>query len=76
MKGHHLYKIYVWKQADIINLKSYIFDAVKIFIDVNTITAKINSLLEYFSNMCQELIDVHVHVSSKMTSDRYSHDLD
>ena len=54
----------------IINLKSDIFDAVKTFIEVNTISTKINSLCENFSKMCQELIDKHV--PSKMTSIRYS----
>jgi phage-related minor tail protein len=53
----------------IINLKSDIFDAVKTFIEVNTISTKINSLCENFSKMCQELIDKHV--LSKMTSVRY-----
>ena len=74
MKGHHLYKIFLWKKADIISLSHIhfwgIFDAVKTFIEVNTISTKINSLWEHFSNMCQELLDEHV--PSKMTSVRYS----
>jgi hypothetical protein len=37
-----------------------IFDAAKTFIEVNTISTKINSLWEHFSNMCQEHIDEHV----------------
>jgi hypothetical protein len=56
------HKIYLLKKTDIINLKSDIFDAAKTFIEVNTISTKINSLWEHFSNMCQELIDVHVPV--------------
>ena len=51
-------------------LKSDIVGAVRTFIEVNTISTKINSLLEHFSNMCQEFIDKHV--PSKMTSIRYS----
>jgi hypothetical protein len=51
------------KKADII--KSDIFDTVKIVIEVNTISTKINSLWEHFSKMCQELIEKHA--PSKMT---------
>jgi hypothetical protein len=51
------------KKADII--KSDIFDAVKTFIEVNTISTKINSLWEHFSKMSQELIEKHA--PSKMT---------
>jgi hypothetical protein len=51
------------KKADII--KSDIFDAVKIVIEVNTISTKINSLWEHFSKMWQELIEKHA--PSKMT---------
>jgi hypothetical protein len=67
---HIQHEIFLWKNADIINLKSYIFDTAKTFIEVDTIGTKINSLLEHFSNMCQELIDERVQ--SKMTSVRYS----
>jgi len=34
------HKIYLWKKADMMNLKSDIFDAVSTFIEVNTISTK------------------------------------
>ena len=64
------HNICLWKKADIINLKSDILDAVRTFIEVNTISTKINSLWEHFSKTCQELIDKHA--PSKITSVRYS----
>jgi hypothetical protein len=46
------------KKADII--KSDIFNAVQTFIEVNSISTKINSLWEQpFSKMCQDRIDKH-----------------
>jgi hypothetical protein len=54
------HEIYLLKKADMI--KSDIFDAVKTFIEINTISTKINSLWEHFSKMCQELIDKHAPI--------------
>ena len=53
------------------HFKSYIFDAVETFIEVNTISTKSNSLWKHFSSICQKLIDEHVQ--SKMTSVRHRH---
>ena len=60
------HKICLWKKADIINLKSDILDAVRTFIEINTISTNINSLWEHFSKTCQELVPY------KMASVKYS----
>ena len=63
-------KIFLWKRADIENLKSEIRDFTTEFIESNTADTPVNTLWSCISNKLEEVMEKYV--PSKMTSTCYN----